>query len=191
MIKLEDVKKILENSNIKYKEIENGIVILKEERYNYLFEIREILKTFGITNDDLTITEDGTLIKSKQFDSQKLKMVLSPFYPLDKMEVIDAYTLKMVDLIIDSLNEDADGSADDLGEVPDATADDEDESLGIDELSQLLDNKFPETDIIIVDDNTLEIPTSDEIVEFLKSIEDKLENFDIEITDDKIIVKGN
>jgi len=27
--------------------------------------------------------------------------------------------------------------------------------------------------------------------EFLKSIEDKLENFDIEITDDKIIVKGN
>ena len=42
-----------------------------------------------------------------------------------------------------------------------------------------------------IDDNTLEIPTSDEIVEFLKSIEDKLENFDIEITDDKIIVKGN
>ena len=41
MIKLEDVKKILENSNIKYKEIENGIVILKEERYNYLLSLNQ------------------------------------------------------------------------------------------------------------------------------------------------------
>ena len=124
-----------------------------------IIKIREILKTFGITNDDLTITEDGTLIKSKQFDSQKLKMILSPFYPLDKMEVIDAYTLKMVDLIIDSLNEDADGSADDLGDTPE-----EGEGIvGIDDLTQIIDSKFPDVEIVIVSDNKMELPTIDEI----------------------------
>jgi hypothetical protein len=190
MIKIDDIKKLLETSNLKFRETENGLVIFKEEEFNYLFEIRQILKTFGISNDDLTLTDEGTIVNAKQYDAQKLKMLLSPFYPLEKMEVIDPYHLKIKDLFIDTLNEDdsadANGSADDLGDVPT-----EPEGIvGIDDLAEVLDKEFPDVEIAIVDDNTLELPTIDEIVEFLKSIESQLENFDITINDDKIIVKG-
>jgi len=190
MLKINDIKKLLENSNLKYKELENGIVILKEEEYNHLFEIKQILTTFGVTNNDITVNEEGTIVNSKQYDAQKLKMLLSPFYELDKMEVIDSYHLLIKGLFIDDINEDnsgdADGSADDLGKVPT-----EPEAIvSVDDVANKINSEFPDVDIAIVDDNTLELPVTDEIIDFLKDNENEFENFDIIITDDKIIVKG-
>jgi hypothetical protein len=192
MIKFEDIKKLLENSNLKFKEAENGLVIFKEDEYNHLFEIKQILRTFGITDNDLTLNDEGTVVNAKQYDSQKLKMLLSPFYPLEKLKVIDPYHLLIQDLFVDTLNEDdggdvsADGSADDLGEVPTNP----EALVTIDELADMIDKEFPDVEIVIVDDSTLELPPAEEVIEFLKSIENQLENFDIVITDDKITVKG-
>jgi intein-encoded DNA endonuclease-like protein len=191
MLKIDDLKKLLENSNLKFKETENGIVVFKEEEYNHLFEIKQILKTFGISDDDITLDTEGTIVNAKQYDAQKLKMLLSPFYPLDKMEVVDPYHLKINDLFIDNLNEgedlDVNGSADDLGEVPEAP----EGLVSIDDLANVLNKEFPDAEIVIISNNEMELPSIPEIIDYLKSIEDQLEKFDIEITDDKIIVKGN
>jgi len=192
MLKIEDVKKLLEKSNIKHKEIENGIVIFKEEEFNHLFQIKQILVTFGISDEDLEQSAEGTIISAKQYDAQKLKMLLSPFYDLEKMEVIDTYHLLVKDLIIDTLNEDegevADGSADDLGEVP--TDGGASEGFTIEDLASKIDATFPNSDVLIVDDKTIELPATDEMIDYIKSLEDDLKDFDVEITDDKITIKG-
>jgi hypothetical protein len=190
MLKIEDIKKLLETSGLDYKEVDNGIIIFKESSFEFLDNMKEILKAFGVKNEDISIVDDGTIVKTKDFSAQKLKIVLSPYYPLEKMEVIDSYTLKIKDLMIDKITEseevEPNGSADDLGDTPE-----EGEGIvGIDDLTQIIDSKFPDVEIVIVSDNKMELPTIDEIIDFLKSIEDQLENFDIEITDNKIIVKG-
>jgi hypothetical protein len=117
---------------------------------------------------------------------------------MEKMEVIDTYTLKILDLFIDHIDieaektensdsvDEADGSIDDLGETPT-----EKESIvTVEDLANLIDSNFPEIEVLITSDSTLEMPTIEKLVEFLKSIEPKLDNFDIEITDKKIFVKG-
>ena len=188
MIKIEDLKKLLENSKLKFKETETGLIIFKEDEYNHLFEIKQVLKVFGVKQSDIELTDDGTIVKSKEFDSQKLKMLLSPYFPLENMKVISAFELKLEGLFLD-INEDAEASADDLGEVPtdNSAVVSNDDNLNqfedIEDLAKYLDNKL-NINIAIVDDNTIEIETTDELVEFLNTIENLLENFDVEIYED-------
>jgi len=183
MINLNDIKKILEKSNLKYKETINGLIIFKESD-DVIPQIIDVLKTFGVKQDDIVISDEGTLINSKLYDARKLQILLSPYYPLDKLIVKDKYQLLIKDLFIDGLNEGADGSIDDLGDTP------VDSIVTIDDLAQLLDNEFPNIEIFIISDNEIELPYSDELVDFFKSIENDLENFEVDIYDDKIIVKG-
>jgi len=178
MLKMNDIKKILENAGIKFKETDNSIIIFKEDTEED--KIAEILKSFGIDNTQIEIVDEGTIVKSKSNSSQRLKMILSPFYPLEKMEIIDANNLLLKDLYLNiPTNEEGIDDLGDTGVSP----------LGVVELAEILDKEFPNIEIVLVDDDEIELPVTDDLIEFLNNIEDKLSNLDVIITDDKIIIK--
>jgi len=192
-----DIKKLVEaDSTLVLKEIPEGLIIKRADGAADVDveEIKVLLSKFGVKPEDLEVNDSGTIVRSKNYNSQKLKMLLAPFYKLGELVIIDEWALLLQDIFLvdvdNSFTEDADGSADDLGEVPtdgarNETIDD------IESIAALIDKETNgSVEISIVADDTIEIPFSEDILEFIKNNENTIfASCDVEVTDEVITIR--
>ena len=192
-----DIKKLIEtDSTLVLKEIPEGLIIKRADGAADVDveEIKVLLSKFGVKPADLEVVENGTIVRSKNYNSQKLKMLLAPFYKLGELVVIDEWALLLQDIFLmdvdDVVTEDADGSADDLGTVPTDGASN-DTLDNIESIAALLDKQANgAVEVRIVADDTVEVPFSEDILDFIKNNENTIfANCDVEVTDEVITIR--
>jgi len=192
-----DIKKLIEtDSTLVLKEIPEGLIIKRADGAADVDveEIKVLLSKFGVKPADLEVVENGTIVRSKNYNSQKLKMLLAPFYKLGELVVIDEWALLLQDIFLmdvdDVVTEDADGSADDLGTVPTDGASN-DTLDNIESIAALLDKQANgAVEVRIVADDTVEVPFSEDILDFIKNNENTIfANCDVEVTNEVITIR--
>ena len=192
-----DIKKLIEtDSTLVLKDIPEGLIIKRADGAADVDveEIKVLLSKFGVKPTDLEVVENGTIVRSKNYNSQKLKMLLAPFYKLGELVVIDEWALLLQDIFLvdvdSSVTEDADGSADDLGSVPTDGASN-DTLDDIESIAALLDKQTNgAVEISIVADNTVEVPFSEDILDFIKNNDNTIfANCDVEVTNEVITIR--
>jgi len=192
-----DIKKLIEaDTSLILKEIPEGLIIKRADGAADVDveEIKVLLSKFGVKPTDLEVVENGTIVRSKNYNSQKLKMLLAPFYKLGELVVIDEWALLLQDIFLvdvdSSVTEDADGSADDLGSVPTDGASN-DTLDDIESIAALLDKQTNgAVEISIVADNTVEVPFSEDILDFIKNNDNTIfANCDVEVTNEVITIR--
>jgi len=206
-LNFEDIIKIVENdSTLIVKSIDEGLIIKRLQDDNTFDEIMLILSKFGVKSTDITVTEEGTLINSNHYNSQKLKMLLAPFHNLEEMEVKDAWNLLLRNVFFSEIKDpmtgeikedgaEASASADSLGEVPNGTpstptSGNSESSVPqtIEDLAKTLDGILNNVNISIVSDTELELSSSDDIVNTIKDNEKLFDGFEVTILPDLITI---
>jgi len=188
----EYIKKVIESDGtLKIAESsDNMLVIVKEDISSKTEEIKELLVTFGVVAEDVTVSENGTIVDIKSVSSTKLQLLLSPFLDIENLIVQNANTLLIRGLFIQMDIIESKVQEDSIDDVPAsegvvAVQSQSDVMTNVEDCAKLIDTNTT-AEITIVSDTEFSVTTTDEIVKFLTDNEAKFANFDVTISSDVI-----